>query len=136
MTASARTVTLSVDVDLQPEAVVGFLADASRLPSWAPGFADKVERLDENRWRVFKAEASFALRVAVDRPSGCVDYLREVAPGREGGAYLRVLPAPGGRGGVVVMTLPIPPGQDRAAVDGILATELEALVQRLAEIAG
>ena len=37
--------------------------------------------------------------------AGTVDYLREIAPGREGGAYIRVIPRPGG-GSVVVMTVP------------------------------
>lgn len=116
MTNSANTVTLSVDVILQPDAAAGFLSDA-------------MERLDKIGWRVSKADGSFDLRVVVDRTNGCVDHPREIAPGQEGGADLRVLPAPGGHGSVVA----IRPGQERDTVEWILAAELEALIQRLTQ---
>jgi hypothetical protein len=67
------------------------------------------------------------LLVVDARGSGTVDYLREVAPGRKGGAYLRVLPRPG-HGSVVVMTVPLAPGADSAAVAANLQQELNSLV--------
>jgi hypothetical protein len=60
-----------------------------------------------------------------------VDYLRELAPGREGGAYIRAVPRPGG-GSVVIMTLPLLAGVDPADTSAILRAELDALA-RLAE---
>ena len=58
--------------------------------------------------------------------AGTVDYLREITPGREGGAYLRVVPRPCG-GSVLIMTLPVPPGADPAAAALTLENELAAL---------
>ena len=47
----------------------------------------------------------------MNEDAGTVDYLREVAPACEGGAYLRAVPRPGG-GTVIVMTLPLLPDTD------------------------
>ncbi len=66
------------------------------------------------------------MRVVTQRDAGTVDYLREIAPGREGGAFLRVVPRPGG-GSVVVMTLPLAPGAEQAATAATLRYELNAL---------
>lgn len=75
---------------------------------------------------MFEDGQEFGLRVAVSRDARAVDYLREVAPGREGGAYLRAVPRPGG-GSVIVMTLPLPPGSDPATVAATLHDELGVL---------
>ena len=109
----------------------GAFADAGRLPAWAPAFADAVTSEGGSRWRAVKDGRDFELRTAVNLDAGTVDYLREIAPGREGGAYLRVVPRPGG-GSVVIMTLPVQPGADPAAVASTLENELSAL-RNLAE---
>lgn len=67
--------------------------------------------------------------------AGTVDYLREVAPGIENGAYLRVTPRPGG-GTVIVMTVPLGTGVDAAEVAFTLRAELAALVTLCLEGAG
>ena len=67
------------------------------------------------------------MRVDTSQDAGTVDYLREIAPGRQGGAYIRAIPRPGG-GSVVVMTLPLLPGAERPAVAATLRDELNALV--------
>ena len=67
------------------------------------------------------------MRVVTKLNAGTVDYLREIAPGREGGAYMRAIPRPGG-GSVVVMTLPLLPDAERTAVAATLRDELNALV--------
>ncbi len=67
------------------------------------------------------------MRVVTNQDAGTVDYLREIAPGRKGGAYIRALPRPGG-GSVVVMTLPIVPGAQPAVIAATLRDELTALV--------
>ena len=121
-----RTQTSATATAAGPAAVLALLADASQLPAWAPGFADTVTSEGGSRWRAVKDGREFAVRTAVNPEAGTVDYLREIAPGREAGAYLRVIPRPGG-GSVVIMTLPVPPGADAAAVGAILGDELAAL---------
>ena|ERR1700685_1071105 len=101
---SVRTVTQSIETPVSPDAMLEILADPGNLPKWAPGFADSVERDDQDGWRVTKGGNVFSLQVAIAQSSRTVDYLREVAPGRQGGAFLRVLPRPQG-GSVIVMTL-------------------------------
>ena len=118
--------TQSIESDVAPDAVVALLADPRRIPDWAPAFADAVTGNPQSGWRVIKDGREFGLRVAVRRDARAVDYLREVAPGREGGAYLRAVPRPGG-GSVIVMTLPLPPGSDPATVAATLHDELGVL---------
>ncbi len=120
-----RSETGSIETSADTATVLELLEDASRVPEWAPAFADVVTR-DGDGWRATKDAREFSLRVAAVRDAGTVDYLREIAPGREGGAYLRAVPRAGG-GSVVTMTLPIPPGADAAAVRTTLASELVAL---------
>ena len=117
---------MSVETATAPGTVVALLADAARLSAWAPGFADTVTSAGGSRWRAVKDGRDFAFRTAVNLDAGTVDYLREITPGREGGAYLRVMPRPGG-GAVVIMTLPVLPGTDPADVAATLEDELTAL---------
>ena len=123
----ARTETQSAESDAPVADIVALLADAGRLPEWAPGFADEVRDDARTGWQVTKDGRIFTLQVAVSLDAGTVDYLREVAPGRIGGAYLRAIPRPGG-GSVIVMTLPLLPGADPASTAATLAAELTALV--------
>ena len=102
---SDRTVTRSVEAAVEPDAVVDVLTDAKLIPQWAPAFADTIEANAHDGWHVTKDGNTFSLQVAVARSNRTVDYLREIAPGKQGGAYIRVLPRPRG-GSVVVMTLP------------------------------
>lgn len=102
---------------------MGLLADPTRLPDWAPAFVDVVTGDDESGWRATKDGRDFTLRVVTRRDAGTVDYLREIAPGREGGAYVRALPRPGG-GSVVVMILPLVPGVEPTAIAATLNDEL------------
>jgi hypothetical protein len=106
---------------------VRLLEDPSRIPAWAPAFADVVTGDTKSGWRATKSGQDFALRVVVVRDAGTVDYLREIAPGQEGGAYTRVIPRPG-NGGVVIMTVPLAPDGEPAAVAATLRDELTALV--------
>ncbi len=122
----ARTETQSLESSADPGVVLELLADARNLPDWAPGFADAVSGDVQAGWRVIKDGEEFAVRVAVQRDAGTVDFLREIAPGREGGAYVRVLAGAAG-GSVIVMTLPVPADVDRAVVAATLSDELAAL---------
>ncbi len=94
MTGTSRTETQSIESEVEPSAVVALIADPRRIPEWAPAFADTVDGNDQSGWRVSKDGRQFSVRVAVNPDAGTADYLREVAPGREGGAYLRALPGP------------------------------------------
>lgn len=125
---AARTMTGAMETDAEPERILAILKDPGRIPEWASNFADRIEPAGNNAWTVTKDGAEFRIRVVVGDASRTVDYLRPVAPDREGGAFLRVLARPGG-GSVVVMTLPVPPGADAGRVGVVLYQELEALVR-------
>jgi hypothetical protein len=128
MTMKARTVTRIVETDAEPDAILEVLADARHLPQWAWGFADAVSAGPDEDWLVTKDGRVFSIRVEVERSRGTVDYVREIAPGQKGGAFLRVLPRPGG-GSVVIMTLPVSAGDgDATVVAALLDQELRALV--------
>jgi hypothetical protein len=81
-------------------------------------------------WRAFKDDREFTLRVVVNQEAGTVDYLRQISPGREGGAYIRAFPRPGG-GSVIVMTLPLSPGVEDVDAIETLEKELAALAMLL-----
>lgn len=126
-----RTETQAVESDVQPDAIFEILAKPKYLPLWAPVFADSVEGDACSGWQVTKDRNTFFLEVVATPSSRTVDYVREIAPGKKGGACLRVLPRPGG-GSVVVMTLPAPAGGDSQKLTATLAQELNNLV-RLSE---
>lgn len=123
----SRTETRSIESRVGPEAIVAVLEDPSRIPDWAPAFADVVTEDTNSGLRATKSGQDFALRVVAVRDAGTVDYLRVIAPGQEGGAYIRVIPRPG-NGSVVVMTVPLAPDAEPAAVAATLRDELTALV--------
>ena len=75
-----RTRTGSAETAAEPGSVVRLLADAGRLPAWAPAFADAVTSEGGSRWRAVKDGRDFGLRTAVNLDAGTVDYLREIAP--------------------------------------------------------
>lgn len=74
-----NTVTGSIEVSAAREAVLGVLADGTRLPAWAPGFADTVTGDPAAGWQATKDDRAFALRIVIDDPAGTVGYLREIA---------------------------------------------------------
>ena len=85
----SRTETQSIESHAAPEAILALLADPSRIPEWAPAFVDAVIEDGESGWRATKGGQDFILRVVTTLNAGTVDYLREIAPDREGGAYMR-----------------------------------------------
>ncbi len=126
---TARTETRVIEGDIGPAAVFELLNDPSRIPEWAPDFADSVIPSAGTGWTASKAGQAFAFDVEATRTTLTVDYLREIAPGQKAGAYVRVLPRPGG-GAVVIMTVPVAPGLERAAVAATLDRELRALIRQ------
>ena len=123
-----RTVTRAIEDDLEPDAIFAVLTEPRLLPRWAPAFADEVEKIGSDSWQITKNGNRFAMQMAASAASRTVDYLREVAPGKRGGAYIRVLPRPGG-GSVAVMTLPITANADAESVTAFLVEELKSLVE-------
>jgi len=123
----SQTETQSIESHAAPEAILALLADPSRIPEWAPAFVDAVIEDGESGWRATKGGQDFILRVVTKLNAGTVDYLREVAPGREGGAYMRAIPQPGG-GSVVVVVRPLLADAERTTVAATLRDELNALV--------
>lgn len=123
-----HAVTQSIETDKEPDTVVDLLSDPRHLSEWAPVFADEIIGDAQQGWQAVKDGQAFCFQVVVSRVSRTVDYLREVAPGFIGGAYLRVLPRPSG-GSVAVMTLPVPTGADPEVITTTLRDELAALVR-------
>jgi hypothetical protein len=121
-----ETVTESVELESQTDAVFLFTSNASHIPAWAPNFAPRISQLSENVWNVDGPQGNFLLQVTADQRSGTIDFTREVRPGVNGGAYLRVIPKAGG-GSVVTMTAPIPSGSTQERVRAILCSELQTL---------
>jgi hypothetical protein len=126
-----RTATATVEVEAEPATTMALVADAARIPQWAPGFADAVRVEGDGAVSATKDERRFALRVRVDLDAGSVDLLRVVAPGVDGGAHVRVAPRVGG-GSVVDMTVPVPADGDSAATATTVHAELTALAELLA----
>ena len=126
-----RSQTQGIETDAEPAAVVALIADGHRIPEWAPGFADRVEGDAQRGWQVIKGDNDFAVDIRVNHEAGTVDYVREIGPGRTGGACLRAIPRLGG-GTVIVVTLPVLPGTAPEDVAAILTEELETLARLVA----
>ncbi len=124
----SKTVTGSLETDINADTIFEFVGEPRNLPQWAPGFADAVEPIEGDRWNVRKGERVFSIEVVVNQSSRTVDFVREIAPGKKGGASLRVLQLPGS-GSVIVMTLPVANGTTPDAVTGILNQELKDIVR-------
>jgi hypothetical protein len=127
---STQTVTRAIESDFEPKLIYLKLADVSLIPLWAPVFADKVERAHETTFHVTKSGDTFDMELFANESTLTVDYLREMANGKRGGAYIRVMPKPLG-GSVVVMTVPVGPNTTSAQVATGLEQELEALIKLL-----
>lgn len=112
------------------EAVIAILADARRLPEWAPGFARSVAP-DGEHWRVDTGAGELLMEVVVDHDLGTVDLIRPGDPSL--GAKMRVLH--NGAGSAFVFSIVFPPGAPDEAIAAQMATiegELET-VRALAE---
>jgi hypothetical protein len=125
---AVQTVTRAAESDLEPGRLYNVLAEAKNIPKWAPVFADAIERIDDNHYRVTKDGEAFDLEVSLHPTAGAVDYIREMPNGKRGGAYLHVTPRPLG-GSTITMTVPIGPNANESDVAKVLEQELTDLVQ-------
>jgi hypothetical protein len=123
---SDRTATASIESELEPNKILEILVDPMFIPQWAPEFADDIAGAEDHGWQVRKDGRMFYVNTEVSETARTVDYIREISPGKQGGAYLRVLPRPGG-GSVVVITVPIPAGLVSQSVRLGLDAELRSL---------
>jgi hypothetical protein len=125
---SSQTVTRTIESDFDPKLIYLKLTDASLIPQWAPAFADTVNHAHETTFRVTKGGEAFDFQLLANELALTVDYLRDMANGRRGGAYIRVMSKPRG-GSVVAMTVPVGPDASPAQVAAVLEQELEALIK-------
>jgi hypothetical protein len=123
-----QTVTRSAESDFEPDKLYNVLVEASNIPRWAPVFADAIERIDNTHYRATKNGDIFSLEVFLHPSARAVDYIREMAEGRRGGAYIRVTPRPLG-GSTITITVPIGPDTAETAVAKILEQELHDLIR-------
>jgi hypothetical protein len=123
-----QTVTRAIESSVEPRLLYVKLANALLIPQWAPVFAEKVEHVHGTTFRVTKGSDVFDLELIANDSSLTVDYLRDMAGGKRGGAYIRVMPLPS-RGSVVSMTVPVGPNAKPDQVATVLQQELEALIK-------
>jgi hypothetical protein len=123
-----RTVTRTIETDVEPAPIYLALVNVRLLPRWAPVFADTVEHVDGPTYRVTKDGGTFSMQLISNKSSMTVDYLREMGDGVRGGAYIRVIPQILG-GSVITMTVPVGPSTSSDQVAVVLEQELEALIK-------
>ena len=126
-----QTVTRATEADLEPDAIYDVVAEVSKIPDWAPAFADSVERIDDVHFNVTKDGSTFSMNLVKHPAAGTVDYVREMANNRRGGAYIRVTPRPLG-GSSVTMTVPLAPNSKESDVARTVDQELAEII-RLAQ---
>ncbi len=127
---TAQTVTRAIESDSEPIDLYNFLAQAGNIPKWAPVFADSIEHVSDEKYKVTKAGQTFDMELFVHPSAGAVDYLREMPNGKHGGAYIRVTPRPLG-GSAITMTVPLGPN----ASESNIAKELERELMQLIKLA-
>jgi hypothetical protein len=88
MKADTRTISIRAKADQ----VMDFLVDPKNLPRWAVGFAKSV-RQDGDRWVVATGGGEMVIRIVAERTVGVLDFFMSPAPGVEGMAASRVVPA-------------------------------------------
>jgi hypothetical protein len=123
-----QTVTRAVESDSEPIEIYNVLAQVSNIPKWAPVFADTIELIDDAHYSVTKNGEIFNLELVLHPSAGTVDYVREMANSRRGGAYIRVIPRPLG-GSAISMTVPMGPDMNASDVARTLEQELAELIQ-------
>jgi hypothetical protein len=81
----------SISIEASPQTVLELVADALRLPDWAPDFARTV-RPDGDAWIIESGEDELRIRIRLSSEHGTVDFLAaDVPAGVELGAFSRVV---------------------------------------------
>ena len=125
---TSQTITRAAECEVEPGKLYGILAQVENIPKWAPVFADSVERIDDSHYKLTKNGQAFKVELFLHPSAQAVDYIREMAGGARGGAFIRVMPRPRG-GCTVVMTVPMGPGATEAEQGKTVEEELAALIR-------
>jgi uncharacterized protein YndB with AHSA1/START domain len=129
----ARAETRTRAIAAPPAAVLDVVADARRLPEWAPAFARAVTP-DGGHWRVDTGAGELVIDMVVSREAGTVDLVR-AGGGTDVGARLRALASGGGTELLFTIIFPDGAGEDAIAAQmAVVERELET-VGGLAEAA-
>lgn len=123
----SQTVTRAAESELEPFEIYAVLTDVRHIPAWAPVFADAIERIDDTQYSITRGGESFTVEVLTHEAAGTVDYVREMADGKRGGAYIRVTPRPLG-GSAVTMNVPVGKDTNEAEVGATVEQELSDLI--------
>jgi uncharacterized protein YndB with AHSA1/START domain len=119
--------TRSISIGASPAAVHEYLADARRLPEWAPAFATEV-RPKGGHWVVTQGATELDVAILANRDCGTVDIV--AAANHSLGAFLRVLP--NGPGSELLFTLLFAPDTPEHQIEAQMTTvenELAAVRQ-------
>lgn len=125
-----RTLTITVDIKVEPDAVMAYASDPRHLPEWAPGFARSVTQ-DGNEWVVQMAEGFVRLWFTPPNADGVLDHVVRLPNGEEVMNTMRVVSK--GAGSEVSFLLHQRPGMTEAqfAEDAAL---VQADLQRLKDL--
>jgi uncharacterized protein YndB with AHSA1/START domain len=124
-TTPDRAGTRTISIAAPPETVLALVADARRLPDWAPAFARAVQP-DGDDWLIDTGDGQARITVRVSPEHGTVDLLAANDPTR--GAFTRVVH--NGEGSEYLFMLLFPHGTPDAAIAQQMATvegELETV---------
>lgn len=116
--------TKTISIHAKSDQVMDFMADPRNLPRWAVGFAKSV-RKERDRWVVTTGGGEMGIRIVAEREHGVLDFYMSSAPGVEGLAASRVIPA--GDGVEYVFTQFQGPGMP----DEVFAKSVQALTHEL-----
>jgi hypothetical protein len=123
--ATMRSNTEHVTIDVDHRRLFAFLADPANLPKWAVGFCRAIRREGE-RWLVQTHQGEVAIRYVTHPSMGIIDFYISLAPGTEAAAFSRVLP--NGDGSEYVLTQFQTPGLPDHVFEGQVRALKEELV--------
>ena len=128
-----KTHTASIALQSAPAQTFEYLADATKLPIWAIGFAKAIEPAAGDGWLVTLASGErMPLRIDSDPATGVIDFVSIPAPGVEVPAHTRVVAHDAGS--VYTFTMHQAPGMPDEVFDAQvseLARELTVLKAHL-----
>lgn len=86
-----HTLTLTVDIHVEPDAVMAYASDPRHLPEWAPGFARSVTP-DGDEWLVQMNEGQVRVWFTPPNADGILDHVVRLPNGEEVMNTMRVVP--------------------------------------------
>jgi hypothetical protein len=117
MPTNKRAETRSISIAAPSSTVYEYLADASKVPAWAPAFAPRI-RPHGADWIVTAPDREFTVSVLARQSAGTVDIVS--AEDHTRGLFARVLP--NGQGSELLFTLFFPQDASEEAIKTQIAT--------------